>query len=1188
MPDGIGDAKCGKSADELKDYPGEILSAAFRICREGAALVRAEGWEVVAANDGFRHVTGYEQTEVVGRKLEELDFWVNPPEAERLRAALDEKGEVRDFEFSFRRKDKETRQATLSAEMVRLGGRLYVLMIWHDITVRKQAETAAEEADARMRRQHKALTELARLQTLHLEDFDAAMRDIAAASSATLEVERVSVWLYDEEREKIRCYYAVRRGRDDNRITELETADCPPYFYELESVRAIAAHDAATDPRTSGFNEKYLKPLGISSMLDAPIRWHGRTVGVICNEQIGEVREWTMDERQFAASMADLLALALAGRAQREISGQLRESEERFRRLSEATFEAIAIHRDGIILEVNQSFIEMFRCEPDYPIGKSSLEFAAPESRQMLADNIRSGSESPISGFALRKDGEKFAAQLCGKNSNYRGQPARVVAIRDITEQKRAEDALRRSETKYRALIEQASDGIVVLDREGNFVEANSKALEMFGYEQEELLRLNIVDLIPEEDRARYPSRLGEVLAGHSIIFERRVRRKDGSLLLTEISTKLMDDGMVLSIARDITERKRIEETLKSSEAELRALFAAMNDVIISLDSEGRYLKIAPTNPELLYRPSSELLGRRLHEIFPEEQADDYLSWIREALAEQRSVYKDYSLEISGREVWFATTITPMLEDRVVWVARDITRQKEAEESLRRSEQYFRALIENSSDIIAVINPDGTLRFGSPSLMRTFGYEPEEIIGRNIFDFVHPEDVQAAIEGFVDGLSDPRERPVRVLRFRHKDGSWHVMESFATYLVNDPVVAGVIVNARDITERKQLMDQLRQSQKLEAVGRLAGGIAHDFNNVLTIIIGNSGLLLAKVRGDEAVRTKVEGIKKAAQRAASLTQQLLAFSRRQILQPKVIDLNAQLLDTGEMLRQMIREDIELELDLSPDLGFVRADPGQITQVILNLAGNARDAMPGGGRLTIRTENAYLDEDYASSHVGVQPGHFILLTVSDTGEGMDAETQKHIFEPFFTTKEVGKGTGLGLATVYGIVKQSGGSIWVKSQPSEGTTFEIYLPRVNEQAEPLSHEAAPKQLPRGAGRILLVEDDDEVRRVTKDMLEEAGYVVIEAAGPGEALEHCGRGRRDFDLLVTDVVMPQMSGRELAARMLKECPGLRVLYMSGYNADAIAHHGVLDEDVNFIRKPFTAEELLPKVREAMEMPTR
>jgi len=503
---------------------------------------------------------------------------------------------------------------------------------------------------------------------------------------------------------------------------------------------------------------------------------------------------------------------------------------------------------------------------------------------------------------------------------------------------------------------------------------------------------------------------------------------------------------------------------------------------------------------------------------------------------------------------------------------------------LTQREELFRLISENAADMIAVVDMSGRRLYNSPSYERLLGYSPEELAKTSAYDQIHPDDHEKVKEAAEQARRSGEGRPVEY-RIRHKDGHWLTLESTAS-VVRDShgnVQKLVVVN-RDITERKQLEEQLYLSQKLEAIGRLSGGVAHDFNNLLGVIIGYSEALEACIPENDPFREAVDEIQKAGKRAASLTQQLLAFSRKQVLEPKALDVKAVIVELERMLRRLIGEDIDLKIVLPQKLGTIRADRGQIEQVLLNLAVNARDAMPQGGTLTIETANSELGQSDVKRFRYVTPGPYVMLRVTDSGCGMDSELQSHIFEPFFTTKEKGKGTGLGLATVYGVIKQSGGYIWVDSEPGKGATFRIYLPEVQESPDSTGEEK-PRAKPASAASrtILLVEDEESLRKLTRTILVEAGYIVLDAHDAACALQLSTETGDAIDLLLTDVVMPGMSGRQLADELSPRRPEMRVLYMSGYTDGAVAAHGALESGISVLHKPFTRDQLVRRVEDAL-----
>jgi len=502
-------------------------------------------------------------------------------------------------------------------------------------------------------------------------------------------------------------------------------------------------------------------------------------------------------------------------------------------------------------------------------------------------------------------------------------------------------------------------------------------------------------------------------------------------------------------------------------------------------------------------------------------------------------------------------------------------------------EEFFQLISENVVDMIAVVDSNGKRIYNSPSYHRILGYSLDELEATSSFEQVHPDDRQIVVDAAADARRTGAGRRIEY-RMRHKDGSWIFLESTASPVVNakGEVETLVIVN-RDISERRRLEEQLRQSQKMDAIGRLSGGVAHDFNNLLGVIIGYAEILQERIPESDSMRAPVDQIIKAGSRASSLTKQLLAFSRQQVMEPKVLLLNAVVSDTEKMLRRLIGEDIELLTSLDPALGKIRADQGQIEQVIMNLAVNARDAMPEGGRLVIETTNFEIDDNFARRYAyPVLPGSYIRLTVTDTGIGMDTATQQRIFEPFFTTKEKGKGTGLGLSTVYGVVKQSGGYIDVASARGKGTTFNIYLPRVAQNVVETKTIAPdhPEEL-RGTETILLAEDEDTLRALTRHLLELYGYRVLEACDGNQALRLSEQTADEIHLLLTDVVMPGISGRVLADQLKQKRPEVRVVFMSGYTGQRVGEKEILEPGSHFLQKPFTRDGLARKIREALDV---
>jgi two-component system cell cycle sensor histidine kinase/response regulator CckA len=634
----------------------------------------------------------------------------------------------------------------------------------------------------------------------------------------------------------------------------------------------------------------------------------------------------------------------------------------------------------------------------------------------------------------------------------------------------------------------------------------------------------------------------------------------------------------------------RIRRQLMEREELFRLISENAADLIAVVDMDGRriynsmaYQKVLGYSPEELKGSSS------LGEVHPDDRPR-----VMAAAAEARKTGVGANLEYRIRHkdgTWrvLESTSSVILNEKgvpskLVIVNRDITERKRASDALRLSEGSFRSMIENAPYGIYRATAAGQLLRVNPALQKMLGYDSAvELLKMNLARDLYSEPQQH--QRIIDLLATEKGFKDVEVEWTRKDGSLTKARCSGLLVTDESEQDAYFeVFAEDATEKRLLERQLQLAQKMEAIGRLSGGIAHDFNNLLGVIIGYSEVLKKRLDVSNPLREHAEEIEKAGQRAASLTRQLLAFSRQQVLAPAVLNLNALLTDLGKMLPRLIGEDVELALKLDPKIGLVKADQSQIEQVVMNLVVNARDALPRGGKLIVETSNVTLNHAYTLLHPGSRVGPYVLLSVTDNGTGMSLETLAHLFEPFFTTKERGKGTGLGLATVYGVVKQSGGYIWVDSEPGKGSSFKVYLPQIDEPVSAPVVTALPAESFQGAETILLVEDAGPLRKLAHALLEQNGYHVLAAEHGAEALKIAEQKIRHIDLLLTDVIMPGMTGRELADRLVGQQAGLRVLYMSGYTDSAIADQGVLEPGTYLLHKPFTEEALIQKVREVLD----
>ena len=782
----------------------------------------------------------------------------------------------------------------------------------------------------------------------------------------------------------------------------------------------------------------------------------------------------------------------------------------------------------------------------------------------------------------------------------------------------------------FEQLLESAPEAVTIVDTNHRVRRINAEFTRMFGYTEEEALGQEIEPLIVPPDKMEETAAIADrALGGQQVGLETKRRRKDGTLIDTSIlATPVKVAGKVVAlyaVYRDISKRKRAEslnsalyrivEKTSSNEgldqfyasihSIVSELMYARNFYIALLDSAGQSLSFPYFVDEQDPTPAPRKLSGGLTEyvlrteepqlvtpsIFDElmrrgevqSLGAPSLDWLGVPLRTASGCFGAVVVQSYTESVRFGEKEKEILAFVSQQLANAIE-HKRNEEALRRSEARYRSLVESAAYGIYRSRLDGRFLDVNPAVIAMLGYaSAAEILALDPQKdvFVIPEEQARLVEQCqTKGRLDNFE-----IKWKRKDGSVITVRLSGRAVTSEQEGEEILeVIAEDVTEKRVLEDQFRQAQKMEAVGRLAGGVAHDFNNLLMVISGYTEVLLEKLEPRGALAQKVEAIQQAADRATTLTRQLLAFSRKQLLELKVVDVNSIVADMERLLKPLIGENIELTTRLGASLGRTRADAGQLEQVIMNLVVNAKDAMPSGGKIRIQTANTVLDDSFHREHTYIRPGPYVMLSVSDTGVGMDKETKSRIFEPFFTTKDKGKGTGLGLSTVYGIVKQSAGYIFAQSELGQGTTFRIYLPRVEDPAEKIDAVKPSIVRAKGTETVLLVEDEESVRELVRETLETRGYTVVPAADGETALQLAIASGKHIHLLITDVVMPGISGRELAAKLSVTHPQTRVLFLSGYTEDAIVHEGVFEPGTAFLQKPFTLQNLSRKVREVLQ----
>ncbi len=818
----------------------------------------------------------------------------------------------------------------------------------------------------------------------------------------------------------------------------------------------------------------------------------------------------------------------------------------------------------------------------------------ALEQRDTLAGELQQLTESLRQRDALAGEVQRLTDLLEQKDGQLREIRAKVHE--GVLQTRQYAQSLQEANRRLQALVTEAPVGILMVDLEGKILFSNPSAERIFGLAEAEVTGRQFPPILGHQPQS-IDEELRAAASGRPVHdLEIRLERKDASSVFVSLSTSNVQDnegklsGFLLVLA-DITQRKRAEEEL----VRLRKAVENTGEAIFLTEPDGLISWINPAFTEIYGYTAAEVVGHCTPRILRSGTlgSEDYRKFWERILRKEVVTAEVVNKTRDGRLVTVEGSVNPVLDEsgRILGflaIQRDVSDRKGTEAALHESEELYRTLVETSPDGIVLAALDGTVRLCNQRAVAMAGYaSATELIGLNAFNFVAEEERDRARKK-AHSLLESREFRNREHTLLRKDGSRFPAElSVSLYLDTHGQPKGIVGMMRDLTSRRQLEAQLLQAQKMEAIGKLAGGVAHDFNNLLTAIIGYSDLLLSDSAVTHSMRQDIQAIKKVGEKASGLVRQLLAFSRRQVMQPKVMSLNTTIADMSRMLQRLIGENVELVTLLDPALGYIKADPVQMEQVLLNLAVNSREAMPSGGRLTIETSNLEIKDSIGAAGSTFPPGEYVLLTVRDTGSGMDQETVAHAFEPFFSTKDAGRGSGLGLSTVYGIVNQSGGSISVESQTGKGTTFKIFLPRV--EPGPALQEPArtEKKSLQGNETILVAEDEEGVRRVVQSFLEGKGYKVLEARDGLEAIETYEKHQGPIHLLVTDLVMPRMGGLELGQRLMRANPGLRVLYMSGYSDQAVASQGKLEPGTMFLQKPFSTDALAQSVRQLLDYPT-
>ena len=850
--------------------------------------------------------------------------------------------------------------------------------------------------------------------------------------------------------------------------------------------------------------------------------------------------------------------------------------------------------------------------EPGFLIGKNVTDFVHPEDLPYImkefGELVESGLPRKVEYRYRCEDGTYLCLETLGKIiTDEKGIFQKIIfSSRDITERRIAEQQLRESkeeavqkERLYRLLFEQSPLGVFHIDENGIIVSCNDHFVKIIGSSREALVGLDMKKL-PDQKLVR---QLRKALAGSHAFYKdtyHSVTAKKSTPVKVYFSPLIIEDGTLVGctgIIEDITEQKRSEEALRQSETYYRAIFETSGSAMLIIEQDTIISGININFEKMFGYPKLEVEGKK---SWTQLVHPDDMEWMKKYHYLRRSAPfeapRNYELRFFTRNGdlrhgYLSVDMISGTKRSVVSIV-DITDRKQAEEAVRKSEALHSKMVTNIGDVIVIIDENGINRYKSGNIEKHFGWTPEDVVGDSTWNNVHPEDLASAQKFIADIATTQDSVGTIECRYQCKDGSYKWIEITVANLLHDPDIRGFLGNYHDITERKQaekerakLQAQLNQAQKMESVGRLAGGVAHDFNNMLTIINGYAEMMADVLPSSDPMYESVQEIQDAGKRSAVIVRKLLAFARKQTIAPVPMNLNDSVSGMLNMLHRLIGENIDMLWKPGKSTWPVKMDHSQIDQILANLVVNSRDAISDTGKITIESQNIEFDEQYCADHTGFVPGQFVMLAVSDNGCGMDKHVLDNVFEPFFTTKEIGQGTGLGMPTVYGIAKQNNGFVNVYSEPEQGTTVKIYFPRLLEDADVSDKKQKEEALPRGCGEtVLVLEDESVVMNITRIMLERLGYNVITASRPGEAMEAAKAHSGKIDLLLSDIIMPEMNGREFAEQLNDLYPDIKTLFMSGYTENVIAHHTILDDGLNFIEKPFSINSLAAKVRAVLK----